>query len=222
MPDRVRPLPVASLLIAIAIAIAASAAARAAGDVTIYRCVATDGKVSLQDRPCPKDAHQDVREMARPQDAPPRPPAAETRTSPAPPPTEVRIVHVRDPQPLYECTSYDGQTYLSQSGVPQSHFVPLWVQGLDPRTMNDGFVNVGGRAPVPPPAQTGGPIVYSPGTWVEDRCIRLPQAEVCQRIRDRQDELGTRIFNAQPSDRARFERERQGLAEQLQSDCSGN
>jgi hypothetical protein len=212
-------LPAALLLVALS----ATNAARAAGDVTIYRCVATGGKISLQDHPCPKDAHQDVREMIRPQDPPPRPAAPVLEAPPAPAPTEVRIVHVRDPQPLYECRSYDGQTYLSQTGIPQVHLVPLWVLGFR-MFGGSGFADVGRPAPVIATRHSGHPpngqFADSTGTWIEDRCVRLPQAEVCQRMRDRQDELGTRIFNAQPSDRARFERERQGLIEQLREDCN--
>lgn len=204
---------------------AAIAPARAAGEVTIYRCVTAGGKVSLQDHPCPKDVHQDVRQMIRPQDPPPRPPAPVVQAPAAPAPPEVRIVHVRDPQPLYECTSFDGQTYLSQSGIPQSRFVPLWVLGFR-MFGGSGFDDVGRPAPMPmpPPAQPlpNNQFALQPGSWIEDRCVRLPQAEVCQRMRDRQDELGTRIFNAQPSDRVRYERERQGLIEQLREDCSAN
>ena len=216
MPSARRPL----LAVLVLAALIATSAAFAAGEVTIYRCLASGGKISLQDHPCPKEAHQDVREMIRPQDPPPRSQPSIIRTQPTPTPTEVRIVHVRDPQPLYECSTYDGRTYLSQSGIPEQRFVPLWVLGRDPFTMNDGFVNVGGPAPIPPPGSSSGPIIYPLGTWIQDRCLRLPQAEVCQRLRDRQDELGTRIFNAQPSDRVRYERERQGLIEQLREDCT--
>ena len=213
---------VASLLQSFAVLDAAGAAGTA-GEVTIYRCVAAGNKVSLQDHPCPKDAHQDVREMIRPQDPPSRPqPIAKAVPVRAPAQVEVRIVHVHDPQPLYECHSFDGSTYLSQTGVPEQHFVPLWVLGRDPYSMDAGIAHVGSPAPVAPSGSTSGPIVYPPGSWVQDRCDRLPQAEVCQRLRDREDNLGTRIFNAQPSDRAVYERERQGLVEQLRSDCSTN
>ena len=207
------------------VSFAACLPARAAGEVTIYRCVASGRKVSLQDRPCPKDAHQDVREMLRPQDPPPRPQAPIVQAPPASVATQVRIVHVRDPQPLYECRSFDGQTYLSRTGIPKTRFVPLWVLGYR-MFGDDGFADVGRPAPVSlPPSQgsgypSNGQYADTPGTYIDDRCVRLPQAEVCQRMRDRQDELGTRIFNAQPTDRVRYERERQGLVEQLRSDCS--
>ncbi len=219
-----------SRTLVVALLLAASSAiapARAAGEVTIYRCVAAGNKVSLQDHPCPKDAHQDVREMIRPQDPPPRPqPIAKIVPVRAPAQVEVRIVHVRDPQPLYECHSFDGSTYLSRTGVPVQRSVPLWVLGYRMSGGSDRFADAGRPAPSPMPQRAGQPpdgrFANTPGAWVEDRCVRLPQAEVCQRLRDRDDELGTLIFNAQPSDRVRYERERQGLVEQMRSDCSAD
>ncbi len=207
------------------VAIAAADIARA-DDVTIYRCVDAGGKVSLQDRPCPKDVHQDVRQMLRPQDPPPGPQSiATTQPPPAARPNGnrdvvLRVIHVRDPQPLFECRTVDGDTYLSQTGIPESRYVPVWTLGL-----GDGFVNVGGRVRPEPQRGSGrlppGSFGYPPVTYTEDTCVRLPQDEICQRMRVRNDELGTRIFNGQPSDRERFERERKGLLEQIAQECTG-
>lgn len=195
-----------------------------AGDVTIYRCVGTGNQISLQDHPCPKDARQDVRQMIRPQDAPPRPQQVAAATPPAPQATEIRVIHVRDPQPLYECQNAEtGDTYMSQTGIPQSRYVPFWTLGL-----GDSFANVGGRTPRPMPSPMSRPpahvphdrFVYPYSVYVEDTCVRLPQEEACQHLRDRNDALGTLIFNSQPSDRERYERERKGLVEQIRDECS--
>lgn len=203
-------------------ALLATGAARA-DDVTIYRCVDAAGKVALQDRPCPKDVHQDVRQMQRPVDAPPR-----TEPVNAVPPAthaiEVHVVHDREPQPAYRCTTPDGDTYISRTGIPQGRYVPLWTLGFG---RGNGFVN-GGRPPMRPmprpddshfrPAGFGYPLM----TYVEDTCVRMPQDEVCDSLRARNDQLGTLIFNGQPSDRERYERERKGLLEQMQDDCGAN
>ena len=217
--DRFRTLCIALLLAALA----ATGIARAADEVTIYRCVATGGKVSLQDHPCPKDAHQDVREMIRPQDPPPRPQPPIVQAQPAPAPTEVRIVHVHDPQPTYQCTSPDGDTYINHTGIPQARYVPLWTFGIG---RGNGFADVGRPTPQPSAHPVGRRPSHGFGfpfmTYVEDSCVRLQQDEVCQSLRARNDALGTLIFNGQPSDRERYEHERKGLVEQLQSDCSAN
>ena len=51
--------------------------------------------------------------------------------------------------------------------------------------------------------------------------MRLRRDEICQAMRDRIATLGTLFFDGQPSDRARYERERQGLEEDIRDPCSG-
>jgi len=203
-----------------------AAGAARADDVIIYRCVDAAGKVALQDRPCPKDVHQDVRQMLRPQDPPPSPEPINVVVPPATRTVEVHVVHDRDPQPAYRCTTPDGETYISRTGIPQGHYVPFWTFGFG---RGNGFAN-GGRPPaqsMPRPGDSqfhhgGGGIGFPIMTYVEDTCVRMPQDEVCGSLRARNDQLGTLIFNGQPSDRERYERERKGLLEQMRSDCSAD
>ncbi len=198
-----------------------------ADEVTIYRCVGAGNKISLQDRPCPKDVHQDVRQMLRPQDPPPRP--QQVAATPAPRTNAVsdvivHVVHDRDPQPTYQCTTSDGDSYISHTGIPRARYVPLWTFGFG---RGDGFTNVGRPAPQPTERPGGSQrhhngFGFPASVYVEDTCERLPQDEVCQSLRARNDALGTLIFNGQPSDRERYERERKGLLEQMRSDCNLN
>ena len=58
------------------------------GKVTVYRCVDTKGKVSLQDSPCAKTSQQETREMIRPKDAPPSKKIFVRAPMPAPPPVQ--------------------------------------------------------------------------------------------------------------------------------------
>ncbi|MEG0186975.1 MAG: DUF4124 domain-containing protein, partial [Stenotrophomonas sp.] len=53
----------------------------AADDVRVYRCVGSNGAVALQDTPCTA-GRQEVRDLQRPRDPPPR--VASTTTPPAP------------------------------------------------------------------------------------------------------------------------------------------
>ncbi|MEO5595937.1 MAG: hypothetical protein ABIQ97_02190 [Lysobacteraceae bacterium] len=209
-----------------------------AGELTVYRCVGANNHISLQDHPCPKDTHQDVRQMLRPQDPPMRRAPAATANAIAQSPVitrEIRIVHVREPRPLYECRTFDGKAYLSRTGIPERRLVPLWVLDYG-TTFGNTFVGTSGgyregyrdRGASLERGQLGGRqqavgnlAAFAPGVWVEDDCQQLPQDEVCQRVRDRQDRLGTLIFNAQPSDRAIYERERRSLVEQQRTDCGG-
>ncbi|MGI8560743.1 MAG: DUF4124 domain-containing protein [Luteimonas sp.] len=56
-------------------------------------------------------------------------------------------------------------------------------------------------------------------TFVRDACYFLPQAEVCDRLVDRRDEIRTRFFNAQQSERAQLRIEERGLNARLANDC---
>ncbi len=116
------------LLLATALpASAASTASKPDPNVRIYRCVSSTGTVALQDAPC-SSGRQQVLDLQRPQDPPPPP----QRTVAAPaavatqPPREVRIVTVQPPQPMYECTTEDGNRYTSDSPEGNPRWVPTW------------------------------------------------------------------------------------------------
>ena len=222
--------------VAVALCLAASglavgqgpAPAPAAGQVVIYRCTDSRGAVTLSDAPCPKGQSQQRREMVRPQDAPARPKPADpppVATVEAPPP---RVIVVQPPRPLYQCTTPDGQQYLSETAAGNPRFVPLWTLDVPVRVpvyepgraeirIDDGRVSgsitTGGVGEVLTPAGQGA------GTWVSDACAPLPQAEVCAQLRDRRDELRRRFFNAQPSERAQLSREERALNARLDEDC---
>lgn len=163
--------------------------------VTVYRCIAADGNVTLRDTPCAKGARQETRSMVRPAAAPPAPSAPETAAAPAPAPAPPRVVIVREPAPtpMYECTTPDNTTYTSDSPEGNLRWVPMWTLGWS----------------VPA------------GTWVRDECRRMPQAETCSRLRDRRDAIERRFFNAMPSERARLDVEERGIDARLDADCGG-
>lgn len=241
--------------------------ATAHADVTVYRCTAAGGAVTLQDTPCADGARQEVRTLQRPQDPPPR--AADPAVSvPAPvvdatPPPQVVRVHA--PQPMYECITPDGERYTSDRGDGNPRFVPFWTGGGprrgparppgigtrgDTRAPSSGLstvpgaglstvpsrglstVPVGGPGTPPPvsiPSRPGpGPghghphgygYGYGGGTWIQDSCSPLPQAEVCSRLSDRRDTLRRRFFNAQESERSRLRGEERTLNARLAEDC---
>jgi len=121
-------------------------AAQDAGNVRVYRCVGSNGAVSLQDAPC-RDGRQEVRDMQRPRDPAPRVVRSDrdpTATpAPAAPQREVRHVYVQPPQPLYECVRDDGSRYTSDSGEGNPRWVPIWTSVYLPYG--------GGRPPRPLP-----------------------------------------------------------------------
>ncbi|TWI14454.1 DUF4124 domain-containing protein [Aerolutibacter ruishenii] len=219
-----------------------------AGEITVYRCTDANGRVSLRDTPCPGGQQQTTREMLRPKDPPPRAataPAATTTPAAAPPPQPPRVVVVRNPEPVYECITPDGERYTSPNADGNPRWVPLWTLGyptypIDPGHRGGvhgrvdmgggsvrGRVEFGGHAPprpplvrpTPPPSDTVA--AFPTGTWIRDACTRLPQAEVCARLRDRRHALDRRYNSALQSERHRITDEQRLIDAQLDEDCDG-
>lgn len=55
--------------------------------------------------------------------------------------------------------------------------------------------------------------------FVRDSCYALPQAEVCDRLVDRRDDIRTRFFNAQQRERDELRLEERGINARLVNDC---
>jgi len=136
------------------------ASSAGANEVVFYRCTDASGALTLQNMPCPKGAKQEKKVMqsvstvpmgdaapakpapsSTPPSAPPAPaPSAATPTVPsAPKPAEAvadnnaeATVENRLPPPvLFQCTTYDKDTYITESEEPQSRCVSLRTVGLD-------------------------------------------------------------------------------------------
>lgn len=210
--------------------------ALAADDVRIYRCVGSNGAVALQDKPCTA-GRQEVRDMQRPRDPPPRVVSSAT-TPPAPEPApvmrdrEVRHVYIQPPQPMYECVTEDGDRYTSDSNEGNPRWVPLWTtvwypQGHGhyggPRPAGGSTTigtSIGGGPPIhrPPPVGVG-VNVPAGNVLVRDTCHALPPQEVCARLGDRRWELNRRYNSALQSERTAISREQRGIDARLAQDC---
>lgn len=230
---RLLPLPVLLLLAACL----AGPRAHAGDDVTIYRCIDAKGRLTLRDSPCAKGERQETRTMLRPKDAPPRP--REATQAPVPPPAAPAVVVAYPPRPLYECVTPDGEHYTSDTPEGNPRWVPLWTLGYPgvpvyPRSdagvdfrIGNRHVEISGGSHVVTDGdvyvtpQPLAPIAMGPGGWIRDACHALPQAEVCDRVRDRRAEVRRRFFNAQPSERDVLRVEERGLNARLDSDCGG-
>lgn len=220
-----------------------------AAEVTIYRCTDAYGSLTLRDTPCRAGEKQETRSMLRPKDPPPRPAPAPTVSAPEPRPAEpaTRYVVVTPPKPLYECISPDGERYTSETSQGRSRWQSAWAGGLpvvahprdrysggygariDYRSRHiSGSVRLGDPWPPHPrpPHPDHPPVaivpVYPGGQWVYDECYPLPQAEVCDRLRDERHELNRRWNIAQPSERAQIDRQTRTIDARLGNDCGGN
>lgn len=217
-----------------------------AAQVTIYRCTDAKGRLTLRDTPCRSGEKQETREMVRPKDPPPsrtiaRPPpsAAPARSEESPP----RYIVVTPPRPMYECVTPDGERYISETGEGRARWEPDWLpaypvhpyphdrygNGFSARIRFHegnvgGSVRIGDHPPRHPPHRPPGVVfapVYPVGQWVRDTCYPLPQAEVCDRLRDQRYALDRRWNIAQPSERAAIDRETRSIDARLNNDCGG-
>lgn len=202
----------------------------AAEQITIYRCTDDHGAVMLRDTPCAQGQQQAARDMLRPQDPPPGlapAPAPAPATTSALAVPETRTAVTTPPQPMYQCVTPDGERYTSDTAEGNPRWVPLWVAGYPPRRPRNPLGDRVGAPPAQPSGDAPGPpelppavgLARTPGTWIRDRCYRLPQTEACARLRDRRSELRRQYFNAQPSGRDALRPERHAVDARLRNDC---
>lgn len=210
----------------------------AAQDVTLYRCVAGNGNVSLQDSPCPPGQSQEVRSMQRPRDPPPPIATPAPVSPPVTPPTApvTQIVYRTAPRPMYECIDPDGQRYTSDNDEGNPRWVPTWTwaPAIWPRPGNRPTQPRPPRPPVPgqpapppvppshprPPSSSAhGVILPAGGAWVRDECQRLSQRDICARLSDRRYDILRRYHSATQSERRQLDREQEDIDSRMANDC---
>ena len=137
-----------------------------ADEVVIYRCTGEDGALTLQDFPCDGGQAQDERRYERPVD-PPAPatepiaapePAAEPAGDATTAPRDTMPRPVVDVPALFECRTFDGEDYVSESGDGNRRCVPLEISRI-------------GSGPLPGAAHAC--------EWVVDDCTRVEPDLVC-------------------------------------------
>lgn len=177
-----------------------------AGEVVFYRCTDTAGHLTIQNSPCPKGMREEKKTMqgvatvpmgtpARPSVPAPSPAAApEPETVPdatrAEPADAVDDGKPRLPPPvLFQCTTYDRDSYITESSEPQKRCVPLRTVGLD------GNPSTG--------AGQACDIVY-------DQCARVPDGAVCDAWKKRlgETEVAWRFGRTENAEKNRAEFER--------------
>lgn len=203
--------------LALAIVLGATIApASRAGDVVIYRCTDASGALTLQNAPCPKGMKQEQRTLpgvntvpmapaspAAPPAAAQRPPATPSSpTTREPAPAAPAADAPRLPPPvLFQCTTYDKDTYVTEDSEPASRCVALRTTGLDGNPQG----GAGQACEV-----------------VRDTCARVPDGALCDAWRKRRDETEVAWRFARRENVERNRAEYQRVARILsESDCGG-
>ena len=127
-------------LLAILLVMALPSQARThAASVVIYRCTAASGAVTLQnDVACPKGSQQQKQVIESPPPMPAYVPPPRPIAAPAPPVERAPVATVASETPstiadkdrlpppaLYQCNTYDHDSYLSETGTPEPRCVRL-------------------------------------------------------------------------------------------------
>ena len=189
--------------------------------VRIYRCVASNGQVAMQDHPC-LQGRQEVSEWIRPRDPPPPPPAAPAAAAPATASPVQRVVVV-SPRPLFECHTPEGERYTADDGEGNPRWVagplvPVLV-GTSPRPPGPPRHRPpGARPPHPRPGSGHGVasvLVPAGGQWVRDTCQPLTTAQACQVLGAQRWELIGRYNSALSSEREQLVREQRRVEQRM-------
>lgn len=151
---------------------------RAQSQIVIYRCTDASGALTIQnDQPCPAGSAQQTQTIDPPPPMPsyrprevrmpalvaaqavetvePAAPAQAPETEPTPPP------------PLFQCMTWDKNTYLTQDEAPQQRCAPMLIVGLDGRPQ---------------------PGIGSACKTVTDQCQAVPEDALCKTWQRRVDE----------------------------------
>lgn len=190
--------------------------------VVIYRCTDANGAVTVQnDTPCPKGSKQTRRVLDTPSPSTAQPafdnspavvpdPVAIAPPPESPPPAATprpaRTRAQRDgerlpPPPIFECTTYDNDHYLSDDGTPSERCVGLEITGI-----GDGSA----------------PGVGAACQKQADTCQRVPDGAACDAWKRREREARASLMFGKAEDKEKNEAEYERVQRVVtESTCGG-
>jgi hypothetical protein len=206
--------------LASALLLIALGALPAQGGVVIYRCTDASGAVTVQnDTPCPKGSRQTRRVLETPPPSatpayvapavvpdpvPAAPPPAPEPPVPAPDPASMRAQPDGErlpPPPLFECTTFDNDHYLSDDGTPSERCAPLEISGI-----GDGSA----------------PGVGAACQKTTDTCQRVPDGAACDAWKRREREARATLMFGRTEDKDKNEAEYERVQRIVtESTCGG-
>lgn len=186
--------------------------------VVIYRCTDASGSVTVQnDTPCPKGSKQTRRVLDTPSPSAPPPAYVETPSVapepvvpvPEPEPKPVAATPAPTipdderlpPPPIFECTTFDNDHYLSDDGTPSERCVGLEITGI-----GDGAA----------------PGVGAACQKTMDTCQRVPDGAACDAWKRREREARATLMFGKAEDKDKNETEYERVQRVVtESTCGG-
>ena len=190
--------------------------AATAQETVFYKCTDASGNVSMQNgTPCAPGMKQEVRRIGevktvpvpvqKPKaEAPPSQPVygqfvlvsgPNSQRAPAP-----EAASLPAPPPLFQCTTWEGDTYLGDTATPEPRCAPLQVVGID-----------GGASPA----------MGQACEVKEDQCTEVPAEQLCASWYRRLDEAEFKLRYARDADRGERQATHDDIAAKIRaSNCS--
>lgn len=203
--------------LACALLLLAANALPARAQVVIYRCTDANGAVTVQnDTPCPKGSQQTRRVLDTPSPSAPPPAYVDTPAiapdpvpDPVPAPQPVAAMPASTipdderlpPPPIFECTTFDNDHYLSDDGTPSERCVALNVTGI-----GDGSA----------------PGVGAACQKTTDTCHRVPDGGACDAWKRREREARASLMFGRSEDKGKNQTEYERVQRVVtESTCGG-
>ena len=184
------------VLVAIGLALLLVPSPAASQDTLFYKCTNAKGEVSLQNgTPCAPGMRQEIRRIGEVRTVPVPTKKADAPVPP-PPPVYGEFVLVSGPNmkrkpapeaaalppppPLFQCRTWEGDTYFGETDTPEPRCIPLQVTGIG------GAANLGAGSAceMKPDACTATPAEQLCEAWLR----RLDEAEFKLKYASRDDE----------------------------------
>lgn len=208
-------------ILTFALLLLAASSLPARAGVVIYRCTDANGAVTVQnDKPCPKGTQQTRRVLDTPSPSATPPSYIETpsvapepvvpvpepepkplATMPASTTSTIPDDERLPPPPIFECTTFDNDHYLSDDGTPSERCVGLEITGI-----GDGAA----------------PGVGAACQKQTDTCQRVPDGGACDAWKRREREARASLMFGRAEDRDKNEAEYERVQRVVtESTCGG-
>lgn len=179
----------------------------AADEVVFYRCTDAAGALTLQNMACPKGSKQEKKLMQAVStipmgnaSAPPAAPTAASSAEAAPLPRSADGTRLPPPN-LFQCTTHDKDSYITENEEPQSRCVAMRTVGLD----GNPDTGAGEACEVK-----------------RDQCARVPDVNLCESWKKRLGETEVAWRFARPANAAANKAEYERVQRILQeTSCAG-
>lgn len=157
--------------------------------ISVHECKGSDGVVRFQDSPCRPGEASRIRHLSGDPVHAVQSPATVAGVGASGEPVDTAVqasqAPAQAPSSTFLCQREDGTRYVSDSGIGNRHAIPLGMMGYPPMSLAEAYGGPNGIGVSAPevrqipvvPARRGSAAGLQ--TWVEDPCMRVTGAPLC-------------------------------------------